>query len=78
MVAGPKVPKPTLQKLSNNADIEHFLKTFERIATQQKWLESTWTTQLAGILTGKALAAYVALSSEDAGDYTRVKAAIPH
>ena len=37
----PKVPKPTLQKLSDDADIEHFLETFERIATQQKWPKST-------------------------------------
>ena len=74
----PKALKPTLQKLSDDADIEHFLETFERIATQQKWPENIWATQLAEILTGKALAAYVALGSEGAGHYTRVKAAILH
>ena len=34
--ARPKVPKSTLQKLSDEADIEHFLETFERIVAQQK------------------------------------------
>ena len=32
-----KLPKPTLQKLGPNDDIEHFLATFERIAKQHEW-----------------------------------------
>ena len=51
-----KLPKPTLQKLGPNDDIEHFLATFERIAKQQEWPDTVWATQLAGLLTGKALA----------------------
>ena len=35
-------------------------------------------TQVVGVLTGKALASYVALGSEDISDYTKVKAAILH
>lgn len=32
-----RLPKPTLQKLGSDDDIEHFLATFERIAKQQGW-----------------------------------------
>ena len=31
------------------------------------WQEDLWAMQLAGLLTGKAMAAYTALSDEDAG-----------
>ncbi|XP_065889411.1 uncharacterized protein [Dysidea avara] len=71
-----KMPKPTLQKLTPNDRIEHFIATFERIATQQGWPKEVWATQLAGLLTGKAMAAYAALSTEDALDYDRVKEAV--
>ena len=71
-----KLPKPTLQKLAPGDDIEHFLSTFERIARQQGWPDEVWATQLAGLLTGKAMAAYAALSTEDAGSYERAKAAV--
>jgi len=37
--------------------VEHFLATFERIATQQKWPKEVWATQVAGLLSGKAMAA---------------------
>ena len=58
-----KLPKPTLQKLGDQDDIEHFMATFERIAKQQDWPKKVWATQLAGLLTGKAMAAYAALES---------------
>ena len=32
-----KLPKPTLQKLTQTDNVGHFLATFERIAVQQKW-----------------------------------------
>ena len=73
-----KLPKPTLQKLEPMENIENFLATFERIATQQKWPESVWATQLAGLLTGKAMAAYTSLLASEAGDYKVVKKAILH
>ena len=44
-----RLPKPTLQKLGPDDDIEHFLATFERIAKQQGWPEEVWVTQLAGL-----------------------------
>lgn len=54
-------------------DIEHFLATFERIVRQQGWPDDVWATQLAGILMGKALAAYAGLS---VASYEEVKQAI--
>lgn len=71
-----KLPKPTLQKLSPSDDVEHYVATFERIATQQAWPEEVWAVQLAGLLTGKALAAYASLGAGEALDYKKVKAAI--
>ena len=64
-----RLPKPTLQKLGPEDDIEHFLATFERIAKQQGWPVEMWPTQLAGLLTGKAMAAYASLTSESAASY---------
>ena len=32
-----KLSKPTLQKLAPQDNVEHFLATFERVATQQGW-----------------------------------------
>ena len=74
----PKLPKPTLQKLGADDEIEHFLSTFERIAKQQSWPKETWATQLAGLLTRKAMAAYAAVGTDDAADYEKVKTAILH
>jgi len=74
----PKLPKPTMQKLGDKDDIEHFLATFERIATQQGWPKEVWAMQLTSLLTGKALAAYAAVGSEESTDYEKVKTAILH
>ena len=71
-----KLPKPTLQKLAPQDNVEHFLATFERVATQQGWPQDVWATQLAGLLTGKAMAAFASLRLEDATSYEAVKAAI--
>ena len=73
-----RLPKPTLQKLGPDDDIEHFLATFERIAKQQGWPEEVWATQLAGLLTGKAMAAYASLNTESAVSYKDVKKAVLH
>ena len=68
-VAATRVPKLTLQKLSPDDEVEHFLATFERITTQQDWPAKVW---------GKAMAAYASLGSEDAAKYSEVKKAILH
>ena len=70
-----KLPKPTIQKLTEGDDIEDYLAMFERVANQQGWPEDVWAMQLAGLLTGKAMAAFASLSTEESGDY-EVKAAI--
>ena len=71
-----KLPKPTLKRLTEEDDIEHYLTTFERVAKQQKWPKEVWATQLAGLLTGKAMAAYAALEVESTGSYDMVKQAV--
>ena len=67
------LPKPTLQKLAPEDDIENFISAFERIATQQGWTKDLWGPQLVGLLTGKARAAYTSLCAEDAADYSKIK-----
>ena len=75
-IAKQKLPKPTLQKLAPEDDIENFISAFERIATQQGWTKDLWGPQLAGLLTGKARATYTSLCAEDAADYSKIKCAI--
>ena len=41
--------------------------------SKQDWPKEVWATQLAGLLTGKGLAAYAAMVSTEALDYERVK-----
>lgn len=53
-----KPPRPTLQKLSKEDDIESYLDMFERVAGQQEWPKELWATQLAGLLSGEALDAF--------------------
>ena len=61
----PHLPKPTLQQLEAAADdIEHFLSTFERIAAQQRWPKEILATQLARLLTRKAMAGYTSMSNK--------------
>lgn len=67
--ARPKLPKPSLKKVEVTDDIKDYLAMFERVATQQRWPEGVWYTQLAGLLTGKALAVYVVLNADDSADY---------
>ena len=43
---------------------------------QQKWPKCAWATQVAGLLSGKALAAYAALTPEDTVVYDTIKGAI--
>uniref|UniRef100_A0A8C0QSB1 SCAN box domain-containing protein n=1 Tax=Chelonoidis abingdonii TaxID=106734 RepID=A0A8C0QSB1_CHEAB len=57
-------------------DPEAFLVTFERVAQIAGWTPNQWATLLAPYLMGMAQAAYRGLSTEDARDYSKVKAAI--
>ena len=71
-----RVHKPTLQKLSTEDNIEDFLITYERVAVQQGWPQDVWAVQLAGLLSGKAMAAHTSLAGNESGDYEKVKTAI--
>ena len=73
-----RLRKPMLQKLGPDDDVEHFLAAFKRTAPQQGWPEEVWATQLADLLTGKALAAYAGLNGESAASYAEVKKAVFH
>lgn len=67
---------PQLSKLQDTDDIEHFLTTFERLAEVYKWPMEDWAIHLVPLLTGKARAAFVAMSPTYTSDYERVKEAI--
>ena len=71
-----KPPRPTLQKLSKEDDVESYLDMFERVAGQQGWPKETWATQLAGLLSGEALDAFTSVPMESARNYDIVKEAI--
>ena len=71
-----KLSNPTLQKLTPTDNVEHFLATFERIVAQQRWPKGVWVTQVAGLLTSKAMTVYAALTPEYVVIYEKVKEAI--
>ena len=65
-----------VSKLADTDDIEGYLLTFERQMTAYEADESRWAFILAPHLTGRAQKAYMAMATEDAGDYRKVKEAI--
>ncbi|KAL2082862.1 hypothetical protein ACEWY4_020635 [Coilia grayii] len=67
---------PKMQKYSNDEDIEHFLTTFERVATASLCPKAQWALHLVPLLTGKARAAYIAMDFAEAMDYDQVKTVI--
>ena len=71
-----KPPRPTLQKLSKEDDIESYLDMFERVAGQQGWPKELWATQLAGLLSGEALDFFTSVPTELARSNDAVKEAI--
>ncbi|KAL2081694.1 hypothetical protein ACEWY4_023547 [Coilia grayii] len=68
--------EPKLHPLTKEDDIEHFLATFERVATTCRWPDSTWAIRLVPLLTGKARSAFVAMDIQETEDYEKVKEAI--
>ena len=65
-----------LTRLTDADDIESFLTTFERLMQVYEIDSARWAFTLAPQLTGKAQQVYAALSSDEAQDYNKVKAAI--
>lgn len=46
--------EPTLQRLGDSDDIEHFLTTFERLAVVYNWPKREWGVSLIPLLAGRA------------------------
>ncbi|XP_023182633.1 uncharacterized protein LOC111606305 [Xiphophorus maculatus] len=67
---------PKLQKLSEEDDIEHFLITFERIASACRWPKTDWAFHLIPLLTGKARSAFVHMDVDLSMNYDQVKLAV--
>ena len=57
-------------------DLDSYLQRFERFARSNNWDESTWSTSLSALLTGKALDVYSRLSETAAVDYKQLKEAL--
>ena len=49
------------------------LDMFESVASLHKWPKTIWVTQLAGVLSGKALKAFSSLPTEKSTKYDEVK-----
>eukprot|EP00731_Ephydatia_muelleri_P007554 Em0003g1802a len=71
-----KEAEAKVAKLTERDDIEAYLATFERTMTAYEVNRQRWVYKLAPQLSGKAQQAYAAMSSEEAVDCERVKAAI--
>lgn len=67
---------PRMAVYEEDEDIEHYLTTFERLATASQWPSDAWALSLMPLLRGKARAAFVAMNSDDTRDYVKVKKAI--
>ena len=69
-------PTSRLTKLGPDDEVEAYLETFERVATQERWPEAQWAYIVTPFLTGPAQQASQDLSPGDAGRYPALKAAI--
>ena len=67
---------PKLMPLTPEDDIEHFMTTFERMATVCLWPKEDWAIQLVPLLTGKACNAFVFMDITDSVEYEKAKEAI--
>ncbi|XP_035482881.1 zinc finger protein 446-like [Scophthalmus maximus] len=65
-----------MQPYNNDEAIEHYLTTFERIASARQWPKEQWALHLSPLLSGKPRAAYEAMDFDDTMDYAKVKRAI--
>ena len=71
-----KLKEVNMTKLNPTDDIENYLTTFERTAKTFEWPKEKWVVKLVPYLTGKAQAAYAAMSIAESNDYDKVKEAI--
>ena len=68
--------EPSTPKLTEADDVEHYLTTFERVATAYKWLKEVWMVKLAPLLSGKAQAAYASMGIEECSNFEKVREAV--
>ena len=64
-----------MQKLTPTDIVEHHQATYERTAVQQKWPKKVWAMQ-NGILSCKAMEAYLVFTPEVAVVHDKAKEAI--
>ncbi|XP_051777338.1 neurotrophin receptor-interacting factor homolog [Erpetoichthys calabaricus] len=67
---------PRLMPFQEPEDLEHYLSTFERVATVCNWPRADWAIHLVPLLTGGARAAFLAMPVEESLIYDSLKAAI--
>ena len=60
----------------NEKEVSKFFESFEKVASQLKWLKDYWAIMLQAVLTGKAQVAYSSMSAEESASYDKVKQAI--
>ena len=68
--------EPSMPKLTEVDDVEHYLTTFERVATAYKWSKEVWMMKLAPLLSGKAQAAYASMGIEECSNCEKVREAV--
>ena len=71
-----KLKEVNMTKLNPTDDIKNYLTTFERTTNTFEWPKEKWVVKLVPYLTGKAQAAYAAMSIMENNDYEKVKEAI--
>ena len=71
-----KLKEVNMAKLNPTDDMENCLSMFERTANTFEWPKENWVVKLAPCLTGKAQAAYAAMSIMESNNYEKVKEAI--
>ncbi|CAB4030732.1 vicilin-like seed storage At2g18540 [Paramuricea clavata] len=70
-----KLPKlPTF--VDGKDDLDSYLQRFEQFAKNNNWDQSTWSTSLSALLTGRALDVYSRLSETAAVYYKQLKEAL--
>ncbi|XP_020654581.2 uncharacterized protein LOC110081850 [Pogona vitticeps] len=65
-----------LPPLTQGANTETYLATFEQMANASQWPRQEWVTRLMPVLSGQAQQACFSLDAKDKGDYGKVKVAI--
>ena len=68
---------PKLPYFEDSKDkMDSYLSRFEKYAEANGWLKEKWALNLSALLKGRALEVYDRLSTDDAGDYDKLKEAL--